>query len=169
MSERLVEHVAFLCGNLVQQLDDPLFVLDGHRVELALAFRRQAHVVRPAIAGNPAPDDESFCDELIGEARHVAAGDHQPARQLAHLEPARLAIELRHHVEARQRRVEANAQPLAHMALDGGRACQQAQPQSQRRVIAVESRASAPNACGTSKIVFILSSPRRRTARSPVR
>ena len=160
MSERLEQHGAFLCGNLVQQLDHPPFVLDGHRVELPLAFRRKTHVVSPSIAGNPAPDDQSFCDELIGETRHVAAGDHQPARQLAHLEPARLAIELRHHVEAWQRRVEAYSQPLSHMALDGGRACQQAQPQSQRRVIVVERRCLSAERLGfEDRIHPVITSP----------
>ena len=63
MSERLEQHGAFLCGNLIQKLDHPPFVLDGHRVELPLAFRRKTHVVSPSIAGNPAPDDLSITDE----------------------------------------------------------------------------------------------------------
>jgi len=53
MSERLVKRAAFARGYPVEQVDDPLLVLDGHRVELALAFRCETHVVRTAVTGNP--------------------------------------------------------------------------------------------------------------------
>jgi hypothetical protein len=47
-----------------------------------------------------------------------------------------MALELRHQVEARQRGVEALAQPRADFALDELRAGEQAQPDAQRAVVA---------------------------------
>ena len=40
------------------------------------------------------------------------------ARQLAHLQPVGIALELRHQVEARQRGVELAAQPAANFTFD---------------------------------------------------
>ena len=65
----------------------------------------------------------------------VAAGDHQQARELVHLQALAVALELRHQVEARQRGAEALAQPRAHAALDQLGAGEQPQPDAQRAVV----------------------------------
>ena len=46
-----------------------------------------------------------------------------------------MALELRHEVEARQRRGEAAAQPRAHHPLDHLRAGEKAKPDAQRAVV----------------------------------
>src|SRR4029079_1920739 len=78
VAESFVKRAAFVRGYPIQQVDDPPLVLDGHRVELALAFRCQTHVVRAAVTGNLSSDDETFGHELIGKAGNVASGNHQP-------------------------------------------------------------------------------------------
>ena len=112
-------------------------MLGRHGIERALALGRELHGVGAAVADDRLAPDEPFGDELVGDARDVAAGDHEAARQLAHLEPLRIALELRHQVEARQRRREALAQPRAHLAFDRQRAGEKPQPEAQRLVMIV--------------------------------
>jgi hypothetical protein len=112
-------------------------VRDGHRVEAAPALGREANRVRAAVALDVAPLDQALGDELVGEARDIAARHHHPLRELAHPQPCRVALQLRHQVEARQRGREVRAQARADVALDQHRAGEKAQPQSQRVVVVV--------------------------------
>ena len=76
---------------------DPLLVHGGHRREhlrgpAASAARSRRGGRRDAASRATRPS----LLELVGDARDVAAGHHQAARQLAHLHAVGCAVELRH-------------------------------------------------------------------------
>ena len=73
-------------------------------------------------------------DEPVDDAGDVAVRHHEEARNLAHQHAVGLAIERRHHVEARQRGVELRLQPLARHAFDQPAGAQQPDPQPQPRL-----------------------------------
>ena len=63
----------------VEELDDPLLVLLRHALEGHAAMRRQPHDARAAVVFVEIALHEALALELVGEPRHVAAGDHQVA------------------------------------------------------------------------------------------
>jgi hypothetical protein len=103
----------------------------GHRAELAPALRREQYRAGAAVARIVAPLHQPLGHQLVGEAGHVAARHHQPSRQLPHLEPLGVPLQLRHEVEAGQRRAfELLAQPRSQWSLDKVGAREQPQPQA---------------------------------------
>ena len=68
-------------------------------------------------------------DQALDQPGDIAVGDHHPLRDIRQRHAVRHLVELRHQVEARQRDVEALAQPAAHLALDQGGAGQKPKPQ----------------------------------------
>ena len=138
LAEQPVQLGDFALAQARERRHDPVFMFARHRGELQAAFFRQAHAIDAPIAGLVDALDQRFLHQLVGDARHVAAADHQPSGQLVHAQTLRRAFELRHQIEARQGGVEAAAQPAAHFAFDQLRAGQQAQPQAQAvRVLGV--------------------------------
>ena len=97
--------------------------------EQCAAGRSELYRISATILGVVHADDQTFLLELIREPGHVAAAHHQSLRQLVHLQPAGIALELRHQIEARQRDAELCAQPPADFRFDEVRAGEQAQPQ----------------------------------------
>ena len=94
-------------------------MLGRHRVEGALARGRQPDELRAPVAGNRAPLDQPFGDQswsvmpVTLPPVTISRRDSSPI-----LRPSRIALELRHEVEARQRGREALAQARAHPPLD---------------------------------------------------
>jgi hypothetical protein len=75
-----------------------------------------AHAVRAPIERIRAACDEPFALEHVGDARDVAARDHEPSRQLAHLEALWRALELvPAEVETRQCRRDFSAADRARL------------------------------------------------------
>ncbi len=111
------------------------------------------------------------------ESGEVAVADQKTPRQLAHGKPftrfARGHIELRQHVETRQRAGKIFAQTSAHARLDQIRARKQAQPDAQRRrgVSICPTHASPPSSSGCARVAACRSdtAPARAAARSPAR
>ena len=95
------------------------------------AVGREAHQERAPVAVHAHAFDQALGHELVGDAGDVATGDHEPVRELFHLQAVGVAFELGHEVEARQGGVELLAQAGAHALLDQLRAGQQPQPQAQ--------------------------------------
>src|ERR1700723_2443250 len=107
-------------------------MLRGHLFKETLAAGSQPDPKRPAV---PRIDDarhQALLLEQIRDAGDIAAGDHQPLRQLAHLETLGASLELRHEIETGQRGREFGLQTLPNMVLDQRRATEQPQPQPQR-------------------------------------
>src|SRR5690606_136463 len=100
------------------QFDDPRFVPAGHATEVAAAAGGQVDGEGPAIARILPSLDMAFLGQPVGQAGDVAAGHHQAARELAHLEALWTALELGHEVEARQRFIAFAAQAAAQAAFD---------------------------------------------------
>src|SRR5436190_1450340 len=118
-----------------EHLDHPLLVRACHLGKGALAVLRQVDAEGAPVGRLIEPLDQAFLLELVDDRSDVAAGDHQQARELVHLQAVRTALELRHEIEARQRRREPLAQPRAHHALDHLRAGEEPEPDAQRPVI----------------------------------
>mmetsp|Transcript_23400 Transcript_23400/g.55755 ORF Transcript_23400/g.55755 Transcript_23400/m.55755 type:complete len:203 (+) Transcript_23400:179-787(+) len=118
-----------------EQLDDPAFVRGGHALELAAALGRELHDEAAPVVGAGGAHHQALGLELVGDAGHVAAGHHQPLRQLAHRQAVGVALQLGQQVEARQRGAELGAQALADLVFHPRGAGQQPQPQPQRLVV----------------------------------
>ena len=118
-----------------EQFEDPFLVLLRHGLEDAAALRRQADDPRTPIRLAAFTLHQAVALELVGQAGDVAAGDHEIARQVSHLETA-VAVQLREIIEARERDAKRGAQPAPHLVFDLRRACKQAQPELQRGMIA---------------------------------
>ena len=140
---------------------DPLLVLARHGGERGAAARGQSDVAGAPVGGGLAAARPGLALEPVDDRGDVAAGHHQPARQLAHAEPVGRPLERRHQVEARQRGGEAGAQKAPHLALDHAGRGVQAQPQAQPPLGVA---APAVPAFGRAP-----SRPRRRRSRSPGR
>ena len=104
--------------DLAQQFADPAFMRGGDGGEGLRAFLGQPHHRGAAVAVAAGAGDQPFRDQPVDDAGDIAVGDQQEARQVAHQHAFRRAVERRHHVEARQRRVEFLLQPLAQLGLD---------------------------------------------------
>ena len=83
------------------------------------------------VAHAPGALDQTFGLQLVGDAGDVAARHHHAARQLVHLQPVRVALQLRHQVEPGQRGFKLRAQLGAHLLFDQLRQRQHAQPEPQ--------------------------------------
>jgi len=136
--QRLVTRLLELAKiEAAQHFVEPALVLAGHLVERALALPGEAHGVGTPVAADGMALHQSFRLQLVGDAGDVAAGDHQPLRQLAHPQPGRIALQLRHQIETGQRQREPIAQARADPALDHERAGQKTQPQPERLVMRI--------------------------------
>ena len=131
-AQQLVQGVDLARRQTAEGLDNPAFVPACHFVKNLAPAGGQAHAVGAAVARNVHPFDQAFGHELVGDAGDVAAGNHHATRQLVHLQPVRIALELGHQVKTRQGGVELFAQLPAHLFFNQLRAGQQAQPQAQR-------------------------------------
>ena len=67
--------------------------------------------------------------EALDEAGHIAVRHHHALGDIGQRHAVRRLVELRHQVETGQCDVEALPQPAADLALDQGRAGQEAEPQ----------------------------------------
>lgn len=120
-----------------QQLVEPLFMGECHGAEVLFAIARHAHDHGAPVIAVRHSFHPAFGNELIGQARDVAAGHHQVLRQGAHAQALRKAAELRQVIKARQGGAELRAQIAADHLLYLGAASQQAQPQAHGLVIVV--------------------------------
>ena len=93
----------------------------------------EAHQHGAAVALDRQADGEALGFEAVDDAGDVAVGDAEHAGELAHLQSVGGAVERGHHVEARERGVDA-AQALAQLALDHARDGEDAQPEAQARL-----------------------------------
>ena len=113
------------------KLVDPGLMRRRHRPERFGARLGQPDHRGAAVAIAPGARDQPFRNQPVDDAGDIAVRDQQEARQVAHQHAFGRAVERRHHVEARQRRVEFLLQPLAQLGLDGARGPQQPDPQPQ--------------------------------------
>ena len=112
LGEQLEQLVLLAARQAGEQLDHPFLVRARHLGEgLASPARVEADAERAPVGGLVEPLDQALLLELVDDGGDVAAGHHQQARQLVHLQPLGMALELRHQVEARQRGGELLAQP----------------------------------------------------------
>ena len=118
-----------LLADTAEQFADPAFMNRGHRAELGFAGLGQPHHRGAAITIAPGARDEPFRDKPIDDAGDVSVGDQKEAREVAHQHALRTPGERRHHVEARQRRVEFLLQPLTQFRLDRAGGAQQPDPE----------------------------------------
>ena len=134
---QLADHPRFFSATQPgQQLHDPLFMPRGHFTKALEPCISELDGEGAAVAGIRSARHKSLALELIGDPGHVAAGDHQPLGKLIHAQAASAAFQLCHEVKARQGSSELLAQTDADLVFDAHRTAQQAQPQTQRLVVA---------------------------------
>ena len=98
----------------------------------AAAPRRQGEAKGAAVGRMDGAPDEPLGVQPVHDARQVARGDQEPARELHEREPVALAVELVQDVELRKRAVRGDG--AAQLALDERVAVEQPKPGADRQV-----------------------------------
>lgn len=132
--------VKFRLMQVTEKRCNPSLVRNGHFFEEMLSFGSQADIVGATILRIVKPQDQTVLDEPIGQCGDVSTTYHQQSRQVLHLDPFRIAIELGHQVEARQGSLKVIAQLCTQPGFHEVIAGKQAYPHAQGSVVVVTGR-----------------------------
>jgi len=119
-----------LRGEIRKYIGDPGLVLSGHLAKLGAANFRQPYHLHAPVGVRRSPVEVTGLDEALDQPGNVAVRHHHPLRDIGQRHAFGDLVELGHQVEPRQRDIEPLTQPAAYLALDQGRAGQEAEPQS---------------------------------------
>src|SRR3954467_9404365 len=113
-----IELLRVAAGQVAEDGFYQLAMMRGHGIEGALPCCGKTNALRATIARGSGAGDQPFLHQPRSEAREIAVADQKTTRQLAHGKPfARFTcghVELREHVEARERARKIFAEPSAH-------------------------------------------------------
>src|SRR5215472_5974940 len=121
-------------GNAAEQFIDPMLMRGRHGRKGGAAAPRQGDERGAAVTIALRACDEAFGDQPVDNAGDIAVRHNQEPRYFAHQHAVRLAVERRHHVEARQGHAKLHLEPLPRHSLDETARPQQPDPQPQPRL-----------------------------------
>src|SRR6516225_2617768 len=121
-------------GNTAEQFIDPMLMRGRHGREGGAAAPRQGDERGAAVAITLRPRNKPFRNQPVDNAGDIAVRHNQETSYFAHQHAIWLAVERRHHVEARQGHIKLRLKLLPRHALDEAARPQQPDPQPQPRL-----------------------------------